>query len=479
MPHLAASSPFHFHVPPAATDLPPSPPLPPLRVGLLGLGTVGAGTLAVLRRNQALIARRTGRRIVITHVAARNLARAAALAGPDVAVLASAHDVATHPDVDVVVEAVGGTTAALDWVLAALASGKHVVTANKALLAECGQQVFAAAQAHGRVVAFEGAVAVSIPIIKALREGLGANRIEWLAGIINGTSNFILSAMHGKGLSFDAALAQAQQLGYAEADPAFDVDGVDAAHKLTLLAAVAFGMPLRFDAVQVQGIRALQAADMACAQALGYRIKLLGVARRVHTPQGEAVALSVQPTLIPATHMLAGVDGALNGIVVQGDACGPTLHGGAGAGGEQTGSAVVADLMDIARLDAHAHARQADTRPHPAAVVPLLGMHPWAVEDLPVLPADQVVSPHYLRVPVHGNHHAALSEVARCLAAQGVPLLSIFKGPASLAEPPCLVALTQPAPAHTVQASLAAIQALPMVSGAVVSLRVETLDAQA
>ena len=284
--------------------------------------------------------------------------------------------------------------------------------------------------------------------------------------------------MHGTGLSFDAALAQAQQLGYAEADPAFDVDGVDAAHKLTLLAAVAFGMPLRFDAVQVQGIRALQAADMACAQALGYRIKLLGVARRIHTPQGEAVTLSVQPTLIPATHMLANVDGALNGIVVQGDACGPTLHGGAGAGGEQTGSAVVADLMDIARLDAHAHARQADTHPHPAAVVPLLGMPPWAVEDLPVLPADQVVSPHYLRVPVHGNHHAALSEVARCLAAQGVPLLSIFKGPSSLAAP-CLVALTQPTPAHTVQASLAAIQALPMVSGAVVSLRVETLDAQA
>jgi homoserine dehydrogenase len=429
------------------------PPLPPLRIGLLGLGTVGAGTLAVLRRNHHAIARRTGRHLVVTHVAARNVARAQALTGPDVQVLADAHAVATHPEVDVVVEAVGGTGAALDWVLAALASGKHVVTANKALLAEKGDIVFEAAQRHGRVVAFEGAVAVSIPIIKALREGLGGNRIGWLAGIINGTSNFILSAMRTQGLSFDDALAQAQALGYAEADPAFDIHGHDAAHKLTLLAAVAFGMPLRHAQVHTEGIAALTAADHACAQALGYRIKLLGLARR----QAGGVELRVHPTLIPADHLLAQVEGSLNGIVVQGDASGPTVHCGAGAGGEQTASAIVADLMDIARTHA----------------VPLLGVLPWATEDLPVLPLAEGVTRHCLRIP-SATPGALLAPVLDALHAAGLEADVLTPVPHT-AQAPGLLVLTRTATDGAAQRAVDTIQALPGVSAPVVRLRVESL----
>ncbi len=445
-PHLAAPA-AHF------------PPLPVLRIGLLGLGTVGAGTLAVLRRNHPTIARRTGRHLVVTHVAARNVARAQALAGPDVQVLADAHAVATHPDVDVVVEAVGGTGAALDWVLAALASGKHVVTANKALLAEKGHLVFEAAQRHGRVVAFEGAVAVSIPIIKALREGLGGNRIEWLAGIINGTSNFILSAMRTQGLSFDAALAQAQALGYAEADPAFDIHGHDAAHKLTLLAAVAFGMPLRHAQVHTEGIAALTTADSVCAQALGYRIKLLGLARR----QPGGVELRVHPTLIPADHLLAQVEGSLNGIVVQGDASGPTLHCGAGAGGEQTASAIVADLMDLARLDGGS-APQA---------VPLLGVQPWATEDLAVLPMADVLTRHCLRIPAPAPG-ALLAPVLACLHAAGLEADVLTPVPEAACAPGLLV-LTRAATERAAQQAVAALGSLAGVSGPVVRIRVERL----
>jgi homoserine dehydrogenase len=421
--------------------------LPELRIGLLGLGTVGAGTLAVLRRNHHAIARRTGRHMVVTHVAARNVARAQALAGPDVQVLADAHAVATHPDVDVVVEAVGGTGPALDWVLAALASGKHVVTANKALLAEKGHIVFEAAQRHGRVVAFEGAVAVSIPIIKALREGLGGNRIEWLAGIINGTSNFILSAMRTQGLSFDTALAQAQALGYAEADPAFDIHGHDAAHKLTLLAAVAFGMPLRHAQVHTEGIASLTAADSVCAQALGYRIKLLGLARR----QPGGVELRVHPTLVPADHLLAQVEGSLNGIVVQGDASGPTVHCGAGAGGEQTASAIVADLMDIARL----------------------GVLPWATEDQPVLPMADVITRHCLRIPTAAPG-TLLAPVLVCLIATGLEADVLTPVPDAACAPGLLV-LTRAATERAAQQAVAALDKLAGVSGPVVRIRVESL----
>lgn len=447
--------------------------LPPLRVGLLGLGNVGAGTLAVLRRNQTEIARRLGRHIEVTHVCARNLARAVALAGPGLQVLADPLAVVTHPNVDVVVEAIGGTGPVLHWVLQAIASGKHVVTANKALLAEHGHQVFAAAQARGTVVAFEGAVAVSIPIIKMLREGLGANHITAVAGIVNGTSNFILSAMR-TGLSFQAALQQAQALGYAEADPSFDVNGVDAAHKLTLLASVAFGMPLRLAQVYTEGIGQLLPADMACAEALGYRIKLLAQARR-HT---QGVELHVYPALVPTTHPLAAVEGSLNGIAVYSDAAGPTLHCGAGAGGEQTASAVIADLMDIARLG---HMPPTS----PTQRVAMMGFQPWAMQDLPVLPMAELRTRHFVRVPVGSNPHA-LGVVAATLAQTGVATQSLGWAPvpgaasdatrAQAGPASCVMGLTGLASDHNMQQALAAIQALRQVNGPVSHLRVAELE---
>lgn len=367
-----------------------APTLPALRVGMIGLGTVGTGVWQVLRRNQALIAARAGRRIEIVAVAVRKLPRAAALLGdaPGVLLTDDPLQVATHPGVDVVLELAGGTGPARGWVLAALAQGKHVVTANKALLAVHGHALFAAAAQHGVALAYEGAVAGSVPVIKALREGLAANRIDAVAGIINGTSNFILTRMRDAGVDFASALAEAQALGYAEADPAFDVDGVDAAHKLALLAANAFGTPVRFDAVHVEGIRALQALDVAAAAQLGYTVKLLGIARR----QPGGVELRVHPTLLPAHQLLAQVDGAMNGVLVHGDAAGPALYCGAGAGGEQTASAVIADLVDVARLPAHGGNAQQR--------VPALGFHAAACADLPVLPMAEVVTPHYLRLPL-------------------------------------------------------------------------------
>ena len=370
-----------------------APTVPALRVGMIGLGTVGTGVWQVLRRNQALIAARAGRRIEIVAVAVRTLPRAAGVLGdaPGVLLTDDPLQVATHPDVDVVLELAGGTGPARGWVLAALAQGKHVVTANKALLAVHGHTLFAAAAQHGVVLAYEGAVAGSVPVIKALREGLAANRIDAVAGIINGTSNFILTRMRDAGVDFASALAEAQALGYAEADPAFDVDGVDAAHKLALLAANAFGTPVRFDAVHVEGIRALQALDVAAAAQLGYTVKLLGIARR----QPGGVELRVHPTLLPAHQLLAQVDGAMNGVLVHGDAAGPALYCGAGAGGEQTASAVIADLVDVARLPAHGG--NAPQR------VPALGFHADACADLPVLPMAEVVTPHYLRLPLHAS----------------------------------------------------------------------------
>ena len=367
--------------------------LPALRVGMIGLGTVGTGVWQVLQRNQALVAARAGRRIEVVAVAVRKLPRAAALLGdaPGVLLTDDPLQVATHPGVDVVLELAGGTGPARGWVLAALAQGKHVVTANKALLAVHGHTLFAAAAQHGVVLAYEGAVAGSVPVIKALREGLAANRIDAVAGIINGTSNFILTRMRDAGVDFASALAEAQALGYAEADPAFDVDGVDAAHKLALLAANAFGTPVRFDAVHVEGIRALQAVDVAAAAQLGYTVKLLGIARR----QPGGVELRVHPTLLPAHQLLAQVDGAMNGVLVHGDAAGPALYCGAGAGGEQTASAVIADLVDVARLPAHGG--NAPQR------VPALGFHADACADLPVLPMAEVVTPHYLRLPLHAS----------------------------------------------------------------------------
>ena len=415
-----------------------APTLPALRVGMIGLGTVGTGVWQVLRRNQALIAARAGRRIEIVAVAVRKLPRAAGVLGdaPGVLLTDDPLQVATHPDVDVVLELAGGTGPARDWVLAALAQGKHVVTANKALLAVHGHTLFAAAAQHGVVLAYEGAVAGSVPVIKALREGLAANRIDAVAGIINGTSNFILTRMRDAGVDFASALAEAQALGYAEADPAFDVDGVDAAHKLALLAANAFGTPVRFDAVHVQGIRTLQALDVAAAAHLGYTVKLLGIARR----QPGGVELRVHPTLLPTHQLLAQVDGAMNGVLVHGDAAGPALYCGAGAGGEQTASAVIADLVDVARLPTDGGNAQQR--------VPALGFHAAACADLPVLPMAEVVTPHYLRLqPRAGVSEADVTQaLAQLLHDEGVQAerLDWYTDSSQPAAARHLLLLTQP-----------------------------------
>lgn len=442
----------------------PAAAMRPLRVGMIGIGIVGAGTFRVLARNQSLIAARAGRGIKMVVVCARSLARAMSVVGKDVALTNDPLQVATHPDVDVLVEAAGGTGPAREWVLAAIRAGKHVVTANKALLAEHGNEIFAAARQHGVAVAYEGAVAVSIPIVKALREGLTANRIEWVAGIINGTTNFILSQMRDEGLGFAEALAQAQARGYAEADPTFDIEGIDAAHKISLLAANAFGMPVRFADAQVEGITALQGLDVACAEQLGFRIKLLGVARR----RAEGVELRVQPALLPATHLLAQVNGSMNGILVKGDASGVTMFYGAGAGGEQTASAVIADLVDVARLDGT----------HAAQRVPHLGFHPHAVDEhLAVLPRAAVHTRHYLRVPVHTAQQ--VEAVGAWLATQHVPVHRM-----ELAQPkalpagsgPQVLVLTDPVDQAAVDLAVHALAAHPAVAGPVATLRVEVLE---
>ena len=440
----------------------------PLRVGMIGIGTVGSGTFRVLARNQAEIAGRAGRGIKLVMVCARSLARAMRVVGRDAALTNDPMLVATHPDVDVVVEVAGGTSPAREWVLAAIRAGKHVVTANKALLAEHGNEIFAAARQHGVAVAYEGAVAVSIPIVKALREGLTANRIEWVAGIINGTTNFILSKMREEGLGFAEALAQAQALGYAEADPTFDIEGIDAAHKITLLAANAFGMPVRFADAQVEGITRLQGLDVACAEQLGFRIKLLGVACRRKEGDADGVELRVQPALVPATHLLAQVNGSMNAVMVKGDAAGVTMFYGAGAGSEQTASAVIADLVDVARL-------QGTT---PAQRVPHQGFHAHAVnEQLAVLPRAAVHTRHYLRVPVHTAQQ--VEEVSAWLAAQQVPVQRVELAcdqalPAGSA--PQVLVLTDAVAQATVDSAVHALADHPAVAAPVVTLRVEWLE---
>ncbi len=453
----------------------------PLRVGMIGIGTVGAGTFRVLARNQAQIAGRAGRGIEVVVVAARNLARAVQVVGKDVALTNDPLQVATHPDVDVVVEVAGGTGPAREWVLAAIAAGKHVVTANKALLAEHGTEIFAAARQHGVAVAYEGAVAVSIPIVKALREGLAANHIEWVAGIINGTTNFILSKMRDEGVGFAQALQQAQALGYAEADPTFDIEGIDAAHKITLLAANAFGMPVRFADAQVEGITTLLGLDVACAEQLGYRIKLLGVARRrgsngaaqsstqdLEQDAEQGVELRVQPALVPATHLMAQVNGSMNGIMVKGDAAGITMYYGAGAGSEQTASAVIADLVDVARLQGT----------HAAQRVPHLGFHAHAMdEQLAVLPRAAVVTRHYLRVPVHAAQQ--VQAIGAWLATQQVPVQQLTLAQNKALPPssgPQVMVLTDAVAQATVDLAVCALAAHPAVNGPVVTLRVEMLE---
>jgi homoserine dehydrogenase len=387
-------------------------------VGLIGTGVVGSGTCQVLQRNAELIAQRAGRPIRLVMATARNLHKAAQVVGPGVALVSDPWVLVRHPGIDVVVEVMGGVGLAKDLVLEAIAQGKHVVTANKALLAEHGAEIFAAADACGVVVAYEAAVAVSIPIIKALREGLAANRIHELVGIVNGTSNFILTKMQDEGLSFAAAVRLATELGYAEADPSFDVEGIDAAHKTALLAANAFGADVPFARVHAQGITALDPWDMVCAEALGYRIKLLGIARQC----ADAIEVRVHPTLVPQAHWLAQVQGSMNGIWVSADAAGPTFHYGAGAGSQTTASAVVADLIDVARCGAAGDAGRAALR------VPHRSVQPAALRRWPVMPIGQVTSRHYLRFEL-GGHPALEAEWPSWLQAHGVELQHMAQVP--------------------------------------------------
>jgi len=439
-----------------------------IQVGLLGIGTVGSGTFNVLKRNQEEIKRRAGRGIEITMVADLDVARARAIVGPDVQVVSDARAVIANPDIDIIVELIGGYGIAKQLVLEAIAAGKHVVTANKALLAVHGTEIFAAASARGVMVAFEAAVAGGIPIIKALREGLTANRIQWIAGIINGTTNFILSEMRDKGLDFDVVLKEAQRLGYAEADPTFDIEGVDAGHKITLLSAIAYGIPVQFDKAYVEGITRLSAADIKYAEQLGYRIKLLGVTKR--TPAG--VELRVHPSLVPARRLIANVEGAMNAVVVHGDAVGTTLYYGKGAGSEPTASAVIADLVDITRL----HTADPQNR------VPHLAFQPDAMSDLPVLPMSEVVTSYYLRLRV-ADEAGVLAQVTRILADAGISIDAVLQREADEVHSEGqgvpqtdLIILTHDAREGTMNEALAQLQALRTVLAPIVRIRKEELN---
>jgi homoserine dehydrogenase len=433
----------------------------PIQVGLLGIGTVGGGTFNVLSRNQEEIRRRAGRGIEIAMVADLDAERARAVVGDRVKVVSDAREVIANPDIDIVVELIGGYGVAKALVMEAIAAGKHVVTANKALLAVHGTEIFEAARARGVMVAFEAAVAGGIPIIKALREGLTANHIEWIAGIINGTTNFILSEMRSKGLDFEVVLKEAQRLGYAEADPTFDIEGVDAAHKATIMAAIAFGVPVQFDKAHVEGITKLQAADIRYAEQLGYRIKLLGIARR----QEGGIELRVHPTLIPAKRLIANVEGAMNAVVVQGDAVGTTLYYGKGAGAEPTASAVIADLVDVTRL------HTAD----PGNRVPHLAFQPESLSDMPILPIDQVRTAFYLRLQV-ADEAGVLSRVTGILAEHGISIDALLQRESAEGEKNTdVIILTHDTVEGAMRKAIAQMQALPTVLAPIVSLRKEEL----
>ena len=437
-----------------------------IQVGLLGIGTVGSGTFNVLRRNQAEIKRRAGRGIEITMVADLDVARAQVVVGPDVKVVNDARAVIANPEIDIVIELIGGYGIAKQLVLEAIAAGKHVVTANKALLAVHGTEIFAAAHAKGVMVAFEAAVAGGIPIIKALREGLTANSIQWIAGIINGTTNFILSEMRDKGLDFATVLKEAQKLGYAEADPTFDIEGVDAAHKVTLMSAIAFGIPVQFDKAYIEGITKLGAADIKYAEQLGYRIKLLGITKR--TTKG--IELRVHPSLIPAKRLIANVEGAMNAVVVNGDAVGNTLYYGKGAGSEPTASAVIADLVDITRL----HTADAAQR------VPHLAFHPGSMSDLSILSMNEVVTSYYLRLRV-ADQAGVLARVTGIVADAGISIDAVLQreadevgGDATVAQTD-LIMLTHDTREGTMNEAIARMQALPTVLAPIVRIRKEEL----
>jgi homoserine dehydrogenase len=433
-----------------------------IQVGLLGIGTVGSGTFNVLQRNQEEIQRRAGRGIRVTMVADLDTARAKAIVGDFAQVVSDARLVIANPDIDIVIELIGGYGIARTLVMEAIAAGKHVVTANKALLAVHGTEIFAAAREKGVVVAFEAAVAGGIPIIKALREGLTANRIEWIAGIINGTTNFILSEMRAKGLDFDVVLKEAQRLGYAEADPTFDIEGVDAAHKATIMSAIAFGTPVQFDKAHVEGITKLNAADIRYAEQLGYRIKLLGITKR----RAEGIELRVHPTLVPAKRLIANVEGAMNAVVVQGDAVGTTLYYGKGAGSEPTASAVIADLVDITRL------HTAD----PGHRVPHLAFQPGELHDTRILPIDEVVTAYYLRLQV-ADQAGVLARITGILAERDISIDALLQRESAEGEAQTdVIILTHDTVEGRMNEAIAQMQALPTVLAPIVRIRKEELS---
>ncbi len=432
----------------------------PVKVGICGLGTVGCGTVDVLRRNQAEISARAGCDIVISHIGARRDNPKVDTNGLQLS--RDIFAVAEDPDIDILVELIGGTTVARELVLKAIAQGKHVVTANKALIAEHGNEIFAAASEKGVSVNFEAAVAGGIPIVKAIREGLAGNRIEWLAGIINGTGNFILTEMRDKGRAFDDVLKEAQQLGYAEADPRFDVEGIDAAHKLAILASLAFGIPLQFDKAYTEGISQISTDDVTYAEELGYRIKHLGLARRTE----KGVELRVHPTLIPEKRLLANVNGVMNAVLVKGDAVGPTLYYGAGAGGEPTASAVVADIVDVART----------LSAEPMHRVPHLAFQPDALNDTPVLPIGDVVSASYLRISAL-DKPGVFSKIATILSDADISIEALIqKEPQPGQNHVAVILLTSRCVESNIVDALVKIESLDSVDGKVVRIRVESLD---
>ena len=432
-----------------------------LKVGLLGIGTVGGGTFKVLQRNAEEITRRTDCAITIVQVADRSVDFAREVTGGTVEITNDAFAVVNNPNIDVVVELIGGYTVAKELVLKAISNGKHVVTANKALLALHGNEIFAAAHEKGVVVAYEAAVAGGIPIIKALREGLAANKIEWIAGIINGTTNFILTEMREKGLAFADVLKEAQRLGYAEADPTFDVEGIDAAHKLMVMAAIAFGIPMQFDKAYTEGITKLEGRDIIYAEELGYRVKLLGITKR----HANGIELRVHPTLIPEKRLVANVNGAMNAVVVKGDAVGPSLYYGAGAGAEPTASAVVADLIDLAR----------SMHVAPAQRVAALGFQPTAISNLPILPITEIESAYYLRLRAT-DKPGVLAAVTKILADKNISVDAMLqKEPADNETEADIVILTHVTQEKNMDVAIEQIEALPATVGKVIKLRMEDL----
>ncbi len=434
----------------------------PVKIGILGLGTVGCGTVSVLARNGQEIARRAGREIRIVQASARDLKKKRPCSTDGIALVQDPHEVVRNPEIEVVVELIGGYEPARELVLEAIANGKHVVTANKALIAVHGNEIFAQAQKKGVMVAFEAAVAGGIPIIKTVREGFAGNRIEWIAGIINGTSNFILTEMRDKGADFGEVLKEAQRLGYAEADPTFDVEGIDAAHKLTILAAIAFGIPLKFKQVYTEGISKITRMDVQYAEKLGYRLKLLGIARRTNG----GVELRVHPTLIPERRLIANVEGAMNAVLVKGDAVGPTMFYGAGAGAEPTGSAVVADLVDVVRT----------LTVDPNNRVPHLAFQPDALVDLPILPIEEVQTSYYLRLHAL-DKPGVLADVTRILADLSISIESILqKEPHAGEETVPVIILTQRVREKNMNEAIARIEKLSSIRGQVARIRLEHLN---